>query len=269
MESLTWMKDNTPDPFGDPAAYYKLYEPPSSGENFTYPKSAYGVTAWWDYGYWITRIAHRMPSTNPSQEPKPITQVANLFLSQNETLAKEIMKELDSSYIIADYPIITSKFWAVVTWAGKEQNEFSDVYYVSYQGQLLGKPFYYPDYYRSTVVRLYNFDGKAVTDEKPTVITFEEKVTKDGYHYRQITDTKEFSSYQEALDYVAKQGPANNKIVGVNPFISPIPLEALNDYKLVFSSPSQITHKDLVMLPQLDISNTAVPEIKVFEYTGN
>ena len=269
MESLTWMRDNTPDPFGDPGAYYKLYEPPPSGETFAYPKSAYGVTAWWDYGYWITRIAHRMPSTNPSQDPKPITQVANLFLSQNVTLAKDIMKELDSSYVIADYQSITSKFWAVVTWAGREQNEFSDVYYLPYQGRLLGKPFYYPDYYRSTLVRLYSFDGKAVTDEKPTVLTFKEMADSTGYRYKEVTETKEFSSYQEALDYVAKQGPSNHRIVGVNPFVSPIPLEALENYKLVFSSPSQITHKDLVLLPKLDVSATTVPEIKVFEYTGN
>ena len=80
--SLLWMKDNTPDPFGDPDAYYRLYEPPPAGENFTYPKSAYGVMSWWDYGYWITRIAHRLPSTNPSQAPAPITKVAKLFLSQ-------------------------------------------------------------------------------------------------------------------------------------------------------------------------------------------
>jgi dolichyl-diphosphooligosaccharide--protein glycosyltransferase len=269
QESLTWMRDNTPDPFGDPEAYYKLYEPPPSGENFTYPRSAYGVTAWWDYGYWITRIAHRIPSTNPSQYPKPITQVARLFLSQNVTLAKEIMKELDSSYVIADYQAITSKFWAVVTWAGREQNEFIDVYYLPYEGRLLGKPFYYPEYYRSTLVRLYSFDGKAVTDEKPTVLTFKEMADNTGYRFKQVTETKEFSSYKEALDYVAKQGPSNNRIVGVNPFISPIPLEALENYKLIFSSESLVTHKDLVLLPKLDVGVNMVPEIKIFEYAGD
>jgi dolichyl-diphosphooligosaccharide--protein glycosyltransferase len=269
QESLTWMKDNTPDPFGDPADYYKLYEPPSSGEDFAYPKSAYGVTAWWDYGYWITRIAHRLPSTNPSQNPKPITQVASLFLSQNVTLAKDIMKELDSSYVIADYQSITSKFWAVITWAGREQNEFVDIYYLPYQNRLVGKPFYTPEYYRSTLVRLYSFDGKAVTDEKPTILTFKEMTDSTGYRYKQVTETKEFSSYQEALDYVAKQGPSNHVIVGVNPFVSPIPLEALENFKLVFSSASLVTHKDLVLLPKLDVSVNMVPEIKIFEYTGN
>ena len=64
-ESLSWMKDNTPDPFGDPDFYYASYATP-----FRYPETAYGVTAWWDYGYAITRTGHRPPNCHPgSDEP--------------------------------------------------------------------------------------------------------------------------------------------------------------------------------------------------------
>ncbi|GAG56502.1 unnamed protein product, partial [marine sediment metagenome] len=59
--SLSWLKENTPDPFDNPDFYYELHQSPSSGEPYNYPESAYGVMAWWDYGYWITRIAHRLP----------------------------------------------------------------------------------------------------------------------------------------------------------------------------------------------------------------
>ncbi len=50
-ESLTWMRNNTPDPGLD---YYGTYERPNPGEIYQYPNSAYGVMSWWDYGHIIT-----------------------------------------------------------------------------------------------------------------------------------------------------------------------------------------------------------------------
>jgi hypothetical protein len=58
--------------------------------------------------------------------------------------------------------------------------------------------------------------------------------------------------------YVAKQKSENYKIVGADPFISPVLLSALKDYKLVFSS------KEGVRLP----NQIASPQVKIFEYTG-
>jgi asparagine N-glycosylation enzyme membrane subunit Stt3 len=249
-ESLHWMKDNTPDPMGDPDAYYKLYE-----LDFKYPASAYGVTAWWDYGYWISRTAHRFPSTNPSQDPKPITQVANLFLSANETAADKLMVDLGSSYIIADYDLVTSKLWAVIDWAGQDQNKYFSVYYVSSQGSLTPVQVFNPDYYRTLVVRLYNFNGKAVTDEKPIVVTYDEKV-QNGVPYKQVTNAEEYSSYKAAQDYIAGQKSGNYDIVGANPFVSPVPLEAVQGYKLVYSSMYSVSFSD----------NATMSEIKIFQH---
>lgn len=74
--ALVWMTEidivtgepNTPDPFeDDPNFYNELYERPPAGEAYDYPESAYGVMSWWDYGHWITRIAHRIPNANPFQ----------------------------------------------------------------------------------------------------------------------------------------------------------------------------------------------------------
>jgi dolichyl-diphosphooligosaccharide--protein glycosyltransferase len=253
QEALLWMKENTPEPLGDPNAYYDLYE-----TGYQYPESAYGVTSWWDYGYWVSRTAHRLPSTNPSQAPEPIKKVARLFLSQEESPSYEIMAELDSSYIMIDLDICISKFWAVATWAGNEPSEFIDTYLLPYEGKLVQVQLFLPEYYRSLVVRLYNFDGQAVTPEKSLVVTYDEKVDLDGNRYKQITDAKQFSSYQEALDYVAGQKSGNYSIIGTNPFASPVPLEALQNYKLIYSSKSEVARPDKVM----------IPEVKVFEYTG-
>ncbi len=75
-ESLTWMRNNTPDPGLD---YYRTYEKPNltyeldsvgrhiNKTTYSYPETAYGVMSWWDYGHIITYWAHRIPNANPFQ----------------------------------------------------------------------------------------------------------------------------------------------------------------------------------------------------------
>ena len=256
VSSLSWLKENTPDPFDNPNFYYELREPLPPGKKYKYPESAYGVLAWWDYGYWISRIAHRLPNANPGQVRGATTNVASFFLSQDEDSAGEIIQKLDSSYIIIDYMTTTSKFWAIATWLGREQTEFFDVHYLP-QGNRL-KPYFYPEYYRSLSVRLYNFDGKAVTPENPVVISYQEKVNPEGTPYKEITSEREFDSYEEAEAYLLSQESGNYRIVSDNPFISPVPLQALKHYKLIYSS------HDGVPSPAAGM----VPEVKIFEYTG-
>jgi asparagine N-glycosylation enzyme membrane subunit Stt3 len=283
-ESLLWMKDNTPEPLGDADAYYQLYDAPPAGEKFQYPDTAYGVTAWWDFGYFITRTAHRLPNANPSQDPESIMKVADLFLSQNESTAREILAELQSSYLIIDYDVATmilkyniannqvtqeGKLWAILDWAKQNPSDLYDIYLVPYdENTLVPKILFYPAYYRSTVVRLYNFDGKAVTEEHPWVIEYDVISDKEGYTYKIVNEMKDFSSYQDALNYVESQGAANHCIIGSNPFSSPIPLEALDDYRLVYSSNVTKTHIDFELKPKLPKIEITMPEVKIFEYLG-
>jgi len=259
------MKENTPDPFGDPDFYYQSYQPPPPEEGYNYPESAYGVTAWWDYGYWITRMAHRMPTANPGQEPRRLINTANLLLSQDEDSAQEIINELDSSYIILDdqtaivlltQNMIMGKFGAVAIWAGGGYEEFFDVYYLPYEGTLIPRMLYYPEYYRSLSSRLYNFDGKAVTPEITIVISYEVKTDQKGNLYKVITSAEQFDSYQEAEAYLLAQESADYEIVGTNPLVSPVPLEALQHYRLIYGSGSLST------LPGVG----TMPAVKIFEY---
>jgi oligosaccharyl transferase (archaeosortase A-associated) len=255
MEALSWMKDNTPDPLGDPNAYYELY-----GLDYQYPASAYGVTAWWDYGYWISRVAHRLPSTNPSQDPGPIIKVANLFLTPDEATGDKIMDELKSSYIIIDFDMINAwsgKFHALVTWADLDQGKYINVYYAEDKGSLVPwKVLLNSDYYRTLAVRLYNFNGKAVSGENTVVVTYNMQ-NQNGASIKVVTKAQQFATYQEAQDYIASEKPATYDIAGNNPFVSPVPLEAVKDYKPVYNSYYNLAYS----------SNITVPEIKVFEKT--
>ena len=115
---------------------------------------------------------------------------------------------------------------------------------------------FYPEYYRSLSTRLYNFDGQAVTSQNPLVISYKEKITRKGKVYKEITSLRHFQNYEEATAYVSSQNSANYEIVGNNPFVSPVPLEALEHYRLIHSS------ENYVKQPEVGI----VPEVKIFEY---
>ncbi len=288
VRSLSWLRENSPEPFGNPDAYYQLEAsgkysslsglmnsiPNPTGDpdfyshleqSYPYPESAYGVLSWWDYGYWITRIGHRMPNVNPSQDPRAIRDVASFFIAQDEKTANEIAKRMGSAYIIIDNqtayidPITASgKFYALATWAGREPSEYFDFYLIPQDNNWVMRPLFYPEYYRSLAVRLYNFDGKAVTPEGVWVISYEERTDNAGNIYKLIPDmehAKQFGTYEEAQVYVLSQESANYKIIGDNPMLSPVPLEALEHYKLVYGS-------DNITLPD----GRGVPEVKIFEY---
>jgi hypothetical protein len=110
------------------------------------------------------------------------------------------------------------------------------------------------------LVRLYSFDGKAVAATEPTVITFVEKVGEDGKPFKQINGAQKFSTYEEALAFVSEAGSANHRLVSMNPFASPVPLENIENYRLVFNS--KVTNNTIV-------KGTTIPQVKIYEYTGN
>jgi len=251
--SLVWLRENTDEPFGAPDYYYELYNfPPKAGhgfEDYDYPETAYGIMSWWDYGHWITRVGRRIPIANPFQKGAPIA--GKYLTSQNETSANQIMDELGAKYVMIDYAMPIYKFYAMVTWAGKNESDFYDIYWAPVEGGKLQQVrLFYSSYYNSTVVRLYNFDGQAVVpSENATIVTsYKERVDRQGRPYKEITSWKPFSSYMEARDFISGHASENYRIVGVDAFNSPVPLEKLEHYQLVYSIQSQTP-------------------VKVFEYT--
>jgi len=254
--SLVWMRENTPDPFEDPDFYYELYDRPPAGEGYDYPESAYGVMNWWDYGHWITRIAHRIPSANPFQAGARDT--AYFFIAQDESSANEILDELGSKYVIHDYDMAAVGFPGMVTWAGEDSSQFGGEYDLNPDdGVLELTTLYYPEYYRSMSSRLYNFGGGEVVPHNSTqVISYEEKSNFFGGLYKEVTSIKSFGTYEEALEYLESQTASNYRIVGEDPFISPVPLEELEHYKLVHRSDPEVVGGEEV----------TISLVKIFEY---
>jgi dolichyl-diphosphooligosaccharide--protein glycosyltransferase len=263
------MKENTPEPFGDPGFYYEYLSPEqvAGPKNFVYPDSAYGVLAWWDYGYWITRIAHRVPVANPSQDPVRTANVARYFISQDESAANEILADIrglkrsDSvdgnvPYVIIDYQTAITKFHTIATWSGQGTEKIYDFYLVPQNGGFISVPLFYPAYYRSLSTRLYIFDGDEVIPTISWVISYGEKVINGGEPQKYLTGVEQFDTYQEAEAYLLSQSSDNYRIVSVSPFLTPVPLEAVQNYRLVHSAGT-------VMHPDVGVFT----EVKIFEYT--
>jgi hypothetical protein len=150
-----------------------------------------------------------------------------------------------------------SKFYAMAEWAGKSVNEFYEIYYVSTEQGGQWTYLFYPAYYNSIVVRLYNFDGKAMNATQPIVISYDEMTTSAGEKYKEVTGAQSFSTYEDAQAYVSNQTSGNYRIVSVDPFSSPVPLEKLNSYELVY--PLEATTNTT--------ANTTI--VKVFKYLGS
>jgi dolichyl-diphosphooligosaccharide--protein glycosyltransferase len=254
--SLDWMRKNTPEPLGDANVYYALNKAPGEPGGFVYPDDAYGVLSWWDYGYWVSLIGRRIPFSNPGTSAT--RGEAKFLMAPDEAAAEQSIKSVNIRYVIIDNEIASwdSKFFALAAWYGKTYQDYYDIFLQKGEGDNYSQVLlFYPQYYQTMVVRLYNFDGKAVTPDAVNVIGFRQITAKDGNKYNLINDTKKFDTYGEAEAFLATQIPGTHLIVGEDPFKSPVPLEAVKDFKLIHESEQKVTAGP---------NNT--PQVKVFEY---
>ncbi|HEY49631.1 MAG TPA: oligosaccharyl transferase, archaeosortase A system-associated [Dehalococcoidia bacterium] len=267
-DALVWLKENTPDPFQDPDFFYELYEKPADGASYNYPASVYGVMSWWDYGYWITYLAHRIPNANPTQENAD--WAGRFFTSAEvEPYANTLLDKMRTKYVVIDYEMITrfaqregqyipvGKFYAMVEWANRNLGDFYEPYYLPGTGTLWA---FYPEYYQSLCCRLYLFEGKEWTPRDSTyAILSTVRTDSQGNKYKAITDIandkKPFTTYEDAMAFV--QANPGYQIVGFDPYNSPVPLEELENYKLVHKSPSTLINR----------GDKTVSLIEIFEYS--
>ncbi|MDO8578693.1 MAG: fibronectin type III domain-containing protein, partial [Dehalococcoidales bacterium] len=90
------------------------------------------------------------------------------------------------------------------------------------------------------------------------VVSYEDRNVDATNTVKLITNAQSFDSYEAANAYLLSRTSGKHRIVGPNPFVSPVPLAALQDYKLVFGS-SQVTNTG--------VGSTS--QVKIFEFTGN
>lgn len=160
VEGLLWMKNATPDPGVN---YYQIYH----ADSFRYPDAAYGVLSWWDYGHWITTIAHRMAVTNPFLAH--VDMAAQFFMSREEKTADKISADNDIRYIITDADMLFDTMQMMIRVYSPEATpgQYMGLLFVN---DSTGKPVtaigYREPFYESMVTRLHVFDGTGVNGER-------------------------------------------------------------------------------------------------------
>jgi oligosaccharyl transferase (archaeosortase A-associated) len=205
--AMKWLRDNTPEPMGDAAAYFRQYER-RDGRVFDYPSSAYAVEVWWDYGYWLLNLARRMPSSNGTQAGADAT--ADFYLAGDPATGAEKLRASRARYVVADRSLTLadlnaggSIYGAVVSWTGRVPTQYARLLYrddsAGYQGVLV----YLPDYYRTMSVRLFSFDGRRVASNESWVIATRDEQVTGGNHIDVIKWTRRFGSEREARGFIA------------------------------------------------------------------
>jgi oligosaccharyl transferase (archaeosortase A-associated) len=266
-EALTWMRANTPDPFLNPDFYYQRHETPPNNR-FEYPESAYGVMAWWDPGTWITYIAHRIPNAS-SRNQKGAPDAAEFLLAQDEASADEVLDRLGSKYVIleaqnafiqATAAGISGELQAYAVWAGQDPRVYFDVYYKLESGSYTPVLVYHPAYYYTMISRLYLFDAVEWVPSQTDVVSVEQRAATSSsgqqVTIKVITDQQTFDNYPEAADYVKTH--SGSEIIGTQPYVSPVPLEAMEHYELVHKSPTTVVTR----------TPDSISAVEIFEYSG-
>lgn len=108
--ALVWLRENSDDPLANSmGSYYRQTSAPPE----------YGVLTWWDYGHWITRIAHRVPCSSPAFQDQMICP--KVLMSSSEEEALEIIGDLDIRYIIVDINMLSIIYNPIMEKAGEHK----------------------------------------------------------------------------------------------------------------------------------------------------
>jgi dolichyl-diphosphooligosaccharide--protein glycosyltransferase len=265
-DALSWLRDQTPEPFNDPSAFDRYFPALAPGATFSYPPSAYGIMNWWDYGHWISAIGRRIPVGNGMQSGA--VEAAHFFTATDPVWASDMLRRAGARYVIADpsLPLNTAanlnpsnaRFLTMMVWAGLDVDDHTFTEAVlNPSGENEAEPLmvFYPAYYQSMLARLYLFDAEQQTPEDSTwAMAYNDEVFR-GKTRKHIIWSQRFHSYDEAQQYVRQHSGRRFVIGGLDPLKSCVPLPKLADYRLAYTSqPSQKEKREVLHA------------VKIFEY---
>jgi asparagine N-glycosylation enzyme membrane subunit Stt3 len=249
-DAMDWMRRNTPEPLGSPDAYYAVHATP-----FRYPGSAYGVMVWGAQGWWVARMAHRIPNDNPTWVGSH--DAAAFYLAQDEAAAGRILHRLGSRYVIAPFSVplqenaggasAYGEFAVMANWIRRDRREFVELFHFP-DGRR--KLLYYANYFQTMAARLCVFGGRAAESVRPALVTFRRSGADNV-----VTYYEEFPDYARAVNAAARRTGA--RLVSSDPLRTCVPLARLDKFREVYHS-SQ---------PWLRSAPVESFEIRIYEYT--
>lgn len=247
VQALDWLRTATPDPWSGGARY--------------------GVLAWCDAGYWITRLARRAPVANPTQHGA--SEVAAFLLESDEGVARARLRALGARYLVLDATLLPEPhglygpYWlgqldTLARWAHRDPSELYEVL-LEHQagGSERATIVYTPAYYRSMLVRLYAFGGQAAQpqDDAWAIETESAQDTRPA----RLVAARRFARDDEAGAFVATRPAGRARLLGRDPFRPCVPLGELHGYARVHASDAARLLGDGRRLPEVVIFEAREP----------
>ncbi len=274
-QALDWLRNSTPEPFGNAAFYYSKYP-----RDYRAPREAYSLMAWWDYGYWIEAVARRVPVSNPTQVNAGLA--ASFFLAQTEDEAMVILRKAQARYVVinAELPLLSDanktsgEYPDFFAWDRSKRLE--DYFLVALEpaedGKVAPRLMYRPNYYRSMAVRLFLHGPAGI--EKPNgvaVAYFEKKQNSSGESYRVLGNLRRFDSYEEGVAAERQCQSEGCVLLGDNPQLSCVPLPPMRRFRQVFGSETRIlgtgsNTRSAIQIYSLDFSDTELSTLNDFSH---
>lgn len=252
-EALDWLRLHSPEPFGSSAVWSEYFPRQKEGQKPLSPAPAYGLGVWWDTGYMVEDLSHRIPVVNgfgagvDEQGGQTRTRdMARFYASVFPDSAVNLLRKMSARYVfvdptIASFPTMVgrSKFDAIERTAGSDSENFYRTLWHDEDGYRKPMFVYFADYYRTMGVHLYLNDGAKVRGTGPIVF----RIQNDGIH-DVITRAFKFIAARAADDFVETHR-AENLVVGCDdPVVSCFDVEAVSGLDRVFTSdPSPISIK--------------------------
>jgi len=172
------------------AEYYKIY---LEGQEPDVPV----VLVWWDYGYWIVRQSHMVATSNPGTSPGRCSS-ASLFMNDDMDEVVRKLMEMDVKYIVVDGLMVVDKFYAIVTYADLDLED-----YYEYDGIELQRTM---KYWRTFLSQLYYFDAQGIDGLELVFPVSCSDFTIDGQQYTKWTLPEGVKVFEVVTTLSAKAG---------------------------------------------------------------
>lgn len=235
--ALNWLRWQTPEPMGDPLAWYRWFPPVAPGARFVYPSSAYGIVALWDKGWWISSLARRIPAANGGLSGA--SETARFLTETHPADALRNMLGIGARYAAIGPGSITFELPATMAMAGRRIDEYSRVFYTPGPGgRYIPVRVYLPAFFRSMAARLYLFDGRAIDTKTRGVHVFLTRpvLAKPGVYEETIESVRSFASEKEAEQWMVQHPNETATLASADATASCVDLEEIPWMKRVFVS---------------------------------
>ena len=259
LGAFTWLRENSPEPFSDAGVWSRYYAHGKSGDVRT--PGGWGVAVWWDRGYALEELAHRIPMSNGTQAGAE--EMARFYTETIPEAAVAWLRRSGARYVVVDpqAPLFAgenrSRFPVQIRMLGRNLDN-----YVQFlverdsEGELKTRPVYLPTYYQTMAARLYLANGEAVDGAGPWVFETEPTSAGKGGTVELIVASRHFATEAEAAGYLAERRFARLTVGCLDPGKSCVALPAVKGLKCVFSS------DPLPLSPK-----RAVRAVKIFQVT--